>query len=331
MSATTEARLRLADKDEHQLSALARSYIDWPALWAEDDPAEDWLLAPLIARGRGHALYAPAKAGKSLITGETVFALTAGRPFLGYSGDPIHVLYVDYEMTRADVRERLMTFGYTERNAAIHSQFLHYASLPSIPSLDSAEGGEMVADEAVRVGAQLVVIDTVGRSVRGSENENDTYLDFYANTGLLLKQEEVALWRLDHSGKDGTKGQRGASAKNDDVDIVWSLERGDNNALKLKCTHRRVAWVPDEVHLAWRVTDRDEETGEHYIDDHDVTQPAGTHNVVVPFLTRHKVPLDWGRPKVKRLMLEHEIHVSNAAITAGINWRRSRASSRNER
>jgi len=67
--------------------------------------------------------------------------------------------------------------------------------------------------------------DTVSRSVQGEENENDTWLKFYRHTGLKLKQAGVALMRLDHSGKDESKGQRGGSAKVGDVDAVWRLKR----------------------------------------------------------------------------------------------------------
>ena len=38
-----------------------------PAFWDGADDAEDWLVEPILARGRGHLLYAPAKAGKSLL------------------------------------------------------------------------------------------------------------------------------------------------------------------------------------------------------------------------------------------------------------------------
>jgi hypothetical protein len=56
-----------------------------------------------------------------------------------------------------------------------------------------------------------VVIDTVSRAIDGEENSNDTWLN----------QLGIAMIRLDHSGKDETKGMRGGSAKSGDVDAVW--------------------------------------------------------------------------------------------------------------
>jgi hypothetical protein len=54
---------------------------------------------------------------------------------------------------------------------------------------------------------------------------------------------------MDHSGKDLEKGQRGSSAKNDDVDVIWQATRSENG-LTLRRTHSRVRWVPETVAVA---------------------------------------------------------------------------------
>jgi hypothetical protein len=59
----------------------------------------------------------------------------------------------------------------------------------------------------------------------------------------------VALLRLDHGGKDLERGQRGSSAKADDVDVVFQLS-ATKDGIVLKRTHTRVPWVPDRVLLA---------------------------------------------------------------------------------
>lgn len=60
----------------------------------------------------------------------------------------------------------------------------------------------------------------------------------------------VALLRTDHAGKDKgkTQGQRGSSAKNDDVDIVYHLQR-DGHTIKLTRIFSRIGWAPTEVEL----------------------------------------------------------------------------------
>lgn len=83
------------------------------------------------------------------------------------------------------------------------------------------------------------MIDTISRAVEGEENSNDTWLDFYRYTGLKLRKGEVAMIRLDHTGKDQTKGQRGGSAKYGDVDAVWRLTKVSGDRFRLECTDVR--------------------------------------------------------------------------------------------
>jgi hypothetical protein len=94
------------------------------------------------------------------------------------------------------------------------------------------------------------VIDTTGRAIDGEENSADSYREFARTTGLALKRSNISCIRTDHAGKDGGKkqGQRGSSAKNDDVDIVYRLDKSDDG-LTMKRTHTRISWVPETVNL----------------------------------------------------------------------------------
>jgi hypothetical protein len=98
------------------------------------------------------------------------------------------------------------------------------------------------------VKAEVVVIDTTGRAIDGEENSADSYREFARTTGLALKREGVACVRTDHAGKNAKLGQRGSSAKNDDVDIVFQLIKTDDG-LRLKRTHTRISWVPETIDL----------------------------------------------------------------------------------
>jgi hypothetical protein len=102
-------------------------------------------------------------------------------------------------------------------------------------TLDSAAGGRDMSQAVAQYDAGLVIIDTVSRTIEGEENSNDTWLAFYRNTGKWLKAAGIPYIRLDHSGKDETKGQRGGSAKSGDVDAIWQLigDADDNFVLKL--------------------------------------------------------------------------------------------------
>ena len=230
---------------------LRSMLIDWEEFWTEDHKAEEWLAWPILPAGRQVALYAPPKTGKSILTLAVVAALAAGRPILGApAADPVHVLYLDYEMTRADLYERLESLGYGPPGTPDSPwQHLHYASLPSLPPLNTAEGARRVARLVELTNSRAVVVDTTGRAVDGDENDAGPYREFARHTGLALKRLGVALLRTDHAGKDKDKGQRGSSAKNDDVDAVLRLDLAEDG-YNLVRTHSRVPWVPERVLVA---------------------------------------------------------------------------------
>ena len=116
-------------------------------------------------------------------------------------------------MTQPDLQERLHSLGYTQPDPTL-KQHLHYYQLAPWPPLDTAAGGQRLLQEALKVKAQLVVIDTLIRTLEGDENSADTIKNFTRYTGTPLKANDIALLRIDHAGKDPTRGQRGTSAPN---------------------------------------------------------------------------------------------------------------------
>lgn len=220
--------------------------IDWAEFWVTDHKAEDWLLEPIIPRGRSIALYAPAKAGKSLLVLNLMAHLATGQHILSQaSGEPFDVCYFDLEMTESDLFERLIDMGYDADTDFSH---FHYYMLPNLPPLDTPEGGAAVMQIVQRHNAQVVVIDTTSRVIDGPENDADTLRALCICTMLPMKAAGVTVLRLDHAGKDIEKGQRGSSAKNDDVDLVWRLTAHDLG-VTLTATHRRQSWIPETVDL----------------------------------------------------------------------------------
>jgi len=230
---------------------LSAMLIDWPKFWAKDHTEAEWLAEPLIPAGRSVALFAPGGTGKSLLALWLAAAIATGTSIFGTTQPPRRVLYLDYEMTEDDLAERLETMGYA--NADLTN--LHYALLPSLPGLDQQAGGEAVLRLAELVDSELVIIDTFGRAVHGDENDADTVRAWYRWTGIHLKNAGRAFLRVDHAGKDLTKGQRGSSAKNDDVDVVWQMTVRDDNSYTLTAKKRRMGWIPERVDLHLDDTD----------------------------------------------------------------------------
>ena len=71
---------------------------------------------------------------------------------------------------------------------------------------------------------------------------------------MALKDADIALLRIDHAGKDLTRGQRGTSAKNDDVDVVWFLKPTAGSLpgktmLTLQRKAARIDSIQEDIHI----------------------------------------------------------------------------------
>lgn len=226
--------------EQEQVAAWVDEHLpilDWHALWA-DEEEDEWIVEPLLPARRLVALYSPPKVGKSLLSLEVAAAIACGRPVLGHTLErPWRVLYVDFENDpKGDIRPRLQAMGYGPGDLGN----LRYLSFPTLAALDTEPGSLQLLAAVAHHEAELVVIDTLSRSVAGEENDNDTWLKFYRHTGLKLKQAKVACLRLDHTGKDVERGQRGGSAKSGDVDLVWRMQRVTEEVYSLTCEANRL-------------------------------------------------------------------------------------------
>lgn len=217
--------------------------IDWAKFWEQDRSDVEWLIEPILARGRGHSFFAKQKTGKSLLT----LYLSTILVDLGHV-----VLYYDYEMSEADIYERLIDMGHGPES---DFQRFHYDLLPDLPPLDTQHGARRLIGLVDDVQALypdrhvIVVLDTMGRAVEGPENDADTVRAFYSHTGLALKQRGVTWARLDHAGKNlEVQSARGSSAKGDDVDVVWEITKLDEG-YGLRREASRMSWVPPNVKL----------------------------------------------------------------------------------
>ena len=210
--------------------------IVWADLWEKTEDAE-WIHYPLLPARRLVTLFSAAKVGKSLLMLEFAVAISRGEMFMGEPCVQKRVLYVDFENDpEGDVRSRLQAMGRVPDEL----DNLVYLSFPTLAALDSERGSLELMEVVKAYQVEVVIIDTVSRTVNGEENKNDTWLTFYRHTGLKLKQARVALIRLDHSGKDETKGQRGGSAKSGDVDVIWQLTRVTESRFRLDCKDTRL-------------------------------------------------------------------------------------------
>jgi hypothetical protein len=295
------------DRDPPPIDGQLGLFVDWPAFWARDRSEPDWLLEGILARARGHSIFAPHKVGKSLLMLWCAGELVA---------QGVLVLYLDFEMGEEDLYERLDDMGQGPESDL---SLLRYALLPNLPPLDTPAGARTLmrivdAELAAHPGVHLaVVIDTIGRATVGEENSNDTIQNFYRHTGLGLKQRRCTWARLDHAGWDPSKGARGASAKGDDVDVVWRLVPIEGG-VELRRVAARMGWVPEKVSLQLR-----EEPLR--FDPVPLSWPAGTETTAA-MLDHLGVPLETSIRAAQAALRAEGEGRRRQVVNAALNWRR---------
>lgn len=249
-------RKRIADWDARQLNGAAETnghspFINWPELADEDDDIQ-WVVENMWPTGRTIVLFALQKTGKSLVSLHMATSLALGvDPFTGKETTPRIVVYLDYEMTRMDIQERLVDMGHYSAMKSGALDRLRYALHPPTQPMDTAEGGRQVLAMALGEHADVVIIDTLSRVIKGDENSADTFRAFALHTGTPLKAHGISVMRLDHEGKSKEQGMRGSSAKGDDPDITYRLEEIDGG-YKLVRGVSRVSYVQAEIVLSKR-------------------------------------------------------------------------------
>lgn len=207
--------------DKYTTRANLPGYLDLEELFSTPAHKETWLIPNFIAKGRMTQIHGPAKSKKSMALLNMAACIATGKPFAGMQTTQAKVLYLDYENNpNSDIRYRLEKMGY---DAAQLKKNLLILSFPDIPCLDTNAGGAHLAAIVEMHEIDLVIIDTVSRTISGEENSNDTWSRFYNYTGKRLKQLGTAVVRIDHIGKDPSKGARGGSSKSTDVDILCAF------------------------------------------------------------------------------------------------------------
>jgi hypothetical protein len=234
----------LPEMSAEQLSEKT-GWINWTRLWSDETP-ERWFVPNLLCEGRAHGCPAPSGIGKSLLWQDVAAGLASGRSVLGYPAkDPIRVLYLDHENTpKGDIKPRLKAMGYEPDDL----ENLIYLSFPSLQSLNTKAGGMSLVELLDFFQPQLVFIDTFSRFVEGDENSSRVAQEFYDYSGRELKRRNIAYLRIDHVGKDASRGARGSSAKIDDLDLIWIMSKSkEQDVFILKNEKARVPITESEL------------------------------------------------------------------------------------
>lgn len=297
-----------AVEDAMALSVIAAQYtpVKWAEAWSRKPADICWLYGEFLEAGTVNALFARAGTGKSLLTLEIAVAVV---------GDGGTVVYIDDENRVDDLVERLQAFG---REPAELDRLILY-SFAGLPPLDSPHGGHHLLALVLEHAATLVVLDTTTRMVAGRENDSDTFLQLYRCSLVPLKARGVTVLRLDHPGKDETRGQRGSSAKDGDVNTVWQLTEITQGAeYQLDRTKSRSGHGPDAFTLK-RLYD----PLRHEWEASDLSGNLSGAAKIAGQLNALNVPISAGRDTVRKILAAKGIKVANDLLSDAIKYRRA--------
>jgi hypothetical protein len=278
--------------------------VDWEKAWKDQPDEVRWLIEPVLEAGTINVLFAKVEAGKSLLALEWAQELAR---------DGHTVMYVDEENRLTDVVDRLKAFG--ARPEVLAS--LRFYSFAGLPSLDTPQGGRHLLALAETAGADLVVLDTTTRMVQGGENDADTFLQLYRCSLVPLRRLGITVLRLDHPGKDESRGQRGSSAKDGDCDTIWRLTVvTEGKRYRLERTKNRPAHAPEAAVIE---VERCYEPLRHELGGMP-DRVAGT----VAQLDYLGIPSSEGRDRCRAALQKAGITVRNDVLSQAIRIRKAR-------
>lgn len=183
------------------------------------------MLAPWLSEKGTAMIYSLRGVGKTLLGLSVGYAVASGDNFLGWSTpEPRRVLYIDGEMTAAEMQHRLAAIvgGFKGEAAPDYFRMLSAdVTERGLPDLATREDQRMF-DDAIG-DAELTILDNISTLCRsGKENEAEGW-QAVQDWALAHRRAGRSLVFAHHAGKGG--GQRGTSKREDVLDSVIALRR----------------------------------------------------------------------------------------------------------
>ncbi|MCB1052967.1 MAG: AAA family ATPase [Acidobacteria bacterium] len=188
-------------------------------------PPRAFLLEGLLYERALAMVHAFRGIGKTQLVLEMALAVATGGPFLKWTApEPNGVLFIDGEMCGSEIQERIEAAArnYEPVKPGMFLIVTPDRQTGAMPDLGTHKGRKAL-EEHFRPETKLIIIDNLSSLVRSvKENEGDDWQPF--TTWLIsLRSKGYSVLLVHHEGKGGT--QRGASKKEDSLDLSLSLKR----------------------------------------------------------------------------------------------------------
>ena len=308
----------------------ALGLVEWESAWANYNNAGPKIdiVKGIIQEGSTVCIFSESGIGKTLLAQEWAVKVARGEELLGQQLPPKRVMYVDQEGSYLKLLENLEHMGYGSGDDLSN---LRYYSLGQWKPLDTQEGADQIMEEIIRVGAEVVFLDTLGKFFSGSENDAEPFLEMNRLFGVRVRRMGISLTKLDHCGKNTAAGIRGHSAKQSDLDTSYFLSRPHAPALGEPST-MLLERIKDRLNYGEKTLTflRNIEPMLHHelVETAADMQERDRIEVLIEKLDALGVPVDMGRPKVKEWLEANGVKEGRTALLGkAIKQRKVRAMS----
>lgn len=191
----------------------------------------DYLLKGLIAPGDLGVWYGPSGGGKTFEVLDVAHAIATGRAILGRRVRQAPVLYCALEGANGFEKRVL---GIRAERGPAPDLFIYKGELCLHDSDNTV--ARLIA-KAKSLGAKLIVIDTLSRSMPGAdENSPNDMTGMVATLGKIIRETGAHVLVVHHTGKDEGKGSRGHSSLKAAADVEIEIAKSGTGGHTLKLT-----------------------------------------------------------------------------------------------
>ena len=194
-----------------------------------DIPEETFLLEPWLILPSYTLLVAKRGLGKSFFSIAVASAIASGTDIMNWHApEPQKVLYIDGEMSSRQLQDRLkqMTTGlpHIDENLLVLSAPYMVKCEREAPRFAEKAWRTLLWRYIARnQDIKLVIFDNISCLFTGLDENNKFDWDEPDEFFIGLRSSGISVMLVHHTGKDGAKGQRGSSSREDHVDVSLRL------------------------------------------------------------------------------------------------------------
>jgi hypothetical protein len=194
----------------------------------ELDRSPAWLVKDMIPREGLVIVWGPPKCGKTFWTFDLVMHVALGRPYRGRKVEPGTVVYVACEGERG-LAARAAAFKKAKTEPDDDPDFYLLTTRLDLP----AQVDALILDIAAQLPPDpcgAIVLDTLNRSIRGSESKDEDMSAYVAAADALRERFRCAVIIIHHCGVDGTR-PRGHTSLTGAADAQIAVRRDAANKI----------------------------------------------------------------------------------------------------